>query len=126
MTYYYNSRYALVRTFIADVVNELSADFDYQIQAPTSIEVVLRQKDGKKIIHLINRASGLPVFGNTLGTDEIPQVGPISMKIKLDTAPKNVKTLFESANLNFDYNNTSKELSISLDRVHIHEAICIE
>ncbi len=126
MTYYYNSRYTLVRKFIADVVNELSAGLDYQIQAPTSIEVVLRQKEGKKIIHLINRASGLPVFENTLGTDEIPQVGPISITVKTDTKPENVKNLFESGNLNYNYNQTSKELSISLDRVHIHEAICIE
>ena len=126
MTYYYNSRYALVKTFIADVVTKLSADLDYQIQAPTSIEVVLRQKDNKKIIHLINRASGLPVFGNTLGTDEIPQVGPITIKVKTDLAPTNVKLLFESGNLSYNYNKALKELLITLDQVHIHKAICID
>jgi hypothetical protein len=68
----------------------------------------------------------MPVFENTLGTDEIPQVGPVSLKIKTDTAPELVKRLFESGDLDWNYDQVSNEISISLDRVHIHEAICIE
>jgi hypothetical protein len=126
MTYYYKSRYTLVREFIKDVVNSLSPEFNVQINAPTCIEVVLRQRDGKKLVHLVNRASGLPLFENILGTDEITEVGPISVRLCTDTGPDSILNLFESGNLEWNYNEVSNEIKIVLDKVHIHETICID
>jgi hypothetical protein len=126
MTYYYNSRYTPVRKFIADVIAALDPEFPVHIQAPAAIEPVLRSKNGKKYIHLINRASGIPVFENVRGSDEVPPVGPISIQMKCPEAPKSVRLRFESGSVDWNYDKNTGRLTVRIPSVQIHAALEIE
>jgi len=129
-TYYYNSRYSFVRDFFHEVIDELNPSMPIQIQAPVAVEPILRQKDGNQYLHLINRASGLPIFKNVLGGDDHMPSGPIAVTIPLDQPPKNVRLLFESGALDWSYRpkseNASGTLSILIPSVLHHLAIEIQ
>jgi hypothetical protein len=126
MTYYYNSRYTPVRTFIADVIAALDPEFPVHIQAPAAIEPVLRSKNGKQYIHLINRASGIPVFENVRGSDGVPPVGPISIQMECSEAPKSVQLRFESGAADWNYDKNAGRLTVRIPSVQIHAALEIE
>jgi hypothetical protein len=125
MSYYYRSRYPLVRNFIADVVNSLAPDFEIEIDAPTAIEPIYRQKDGKKYIHLINKGTGMVVFENIRGVAEIPPTGPVSIKLNIPSRP-NVKLVSGDGKLRINYNISKETATIIIDRVGIHSIIEIK
>ncbi len=126
MTYYYNSRYTPVRKFIGEVIDALSPDFKIELEAPAAIEPILRTKHGKHYVHLLNRASGLPVFENVRGSDEVPAVGPVAVQMKLSEKPKSVRLLFESAAVQSTYDESAGILTIQIPQVQIHAAVEIE
>jgi len=121
MSYYYNNRYAPVRKFIDDVIAALNPDLPVEIQAPVAVEPILREKDGKTYVHLINRASGIPVFENVRGADEIPAVGPVSITIKLAERPASVRLLFEPTEISWDY--AEGLLTVRVPSVQIHAVV---
>lgn len=124
MTYYYNCRYAPVREFIRDVVGALDAELVVKIKAPVAVEPVLRSKNGRTYLHLINRASGLPVFENVRGSDDVPAVGPVSVEMKLPQPPESVQLLFEQAEIQWTYSGGL--LTIQVPSVRIHAALEIK
>ena len=51
-----------------------------QVSAPPTIEVVLRRKSGKLMIHLLNNA-GMQVAGDYATVDFVPEVGPVTLRL---------------------------------------------
>ncbi len=117
--FFNQTRYVPLRVFIQNVLDSLAGKMEIQIDAPTCVDVVLRQKEEKKIIHMINRASGTDTV-----VDEIPQVGPITIVMNLSCRPKNVYLAFEEGNIQWNYDGT--QLRIGIASVHIHAAVVIE
>ncbi len=121
-----HNRYPLTRVLIGKLLQQLAGKMDITVKCPTCVDIALRRQGNKQIIHLINRASGLPNVPNSGAIDEIPPVGPITITINRKTPPTKVQQAFESANLQWTYtprkNNT---LKITLSQVHIHTAIVV-
>jgi len=123
--YYYKTRYPLVRQFFAEVVDTVKPKFEIAVNAPACVEVIFRQKDGKKYIHLINRASGMPEFENIRGTDQIPSVGPVN--IAVHTGKKaGVELVCGGGKLKSSYDMFWKSEKIIVDKVQIHSIIRID
>jgi len=122
------NRYPLVRTFIHDVLRALAGKMEIEVDAPTCVDVVLRRKDAKRMVHLINRASGIPNLPNSPVIDEIPPVGPVTMTMSLPRKPKNVSLAFEEATLRWGYasGQNAQQLKIEVAAVHIHAAVVVE
>ena len=59
-----------------------------QVDGPASVEVVLRRKHGKLMVHLLNSA-GMQVAGDYATTDFVPEVGPV--RLRLAWAPAKVQ-----------------------------------
>jgi hypothetical protein len=94
------------------------------VKAPICIDVTLRQKGNRKIIHLVNRTSGIPNNPSSGGIDEIPRVGPVTVTIKTENKPQKVNLAFEKIDITWNY--SSGKLTISIPSVHIHAAVVVE
>ena len=123
-----NNRYPLTRAFVGEVAGALIGKLPIQVEAPTCVDVVLHRKGSRRLIHLINRASGVPNRPNDGTIDEIPQVGPIEISIQLEKKPKKVRLAFEKGHLKWKYKAGKKggKLTAHVDRVHIHAALVVE
>ncbi len=64
------------------------------ISAPPPVEVVLRRKDGRLMLHLLN-AAAMQVANDYLGVDYIPPVGPVDIRVTLPARPRRVMLLPE-------------------------------
>jgi len=127
---YNSTRYPLLRDFVHEVVRALAGRLEIEVQAPACVDVVLRQKGARKIVHLLNRASGLlsPNLPNSRAVDEIPPVGPVTLQMKLPQKPKQVSLAFEKAPLQWEYVAGGKggKLKVVVSAVHIHAAVVVE
>ena len=118
--------YPMVRQFVGELTRALAGRLAIRVEAPTCVDVVLRRKAGKTVVHLINRASGIPNAPNAGAVDEIPPVGPVRLELKLPERPASVKLAFEKGDLDWRYAARDGKAVAALDKVHIHAAIVVE
>lgn len=122
------NRYPLARAFVGEVARALIGELPIAVEAPTCVDVVLRQKGERTLVHLINRASGIPNRPNDGTIDEIPPVGPVEIRMKLEKKPKEVYLAFEKGEIEWKYKETKKgrRLAVHLDQVYLHAALVVE
>ena len=120
---FHRNRYPLIRAFIGEVTKRTVGPLPISVSAPLCVDVALRRKSGKIIVHLINRASGIPNQPENGAIDEIPAVGPVIIRMHLPVAPASISTAWEGETPVSNYRG--KRLTITLPRVHIHEAVVI-
>jgi hypothetical protein len=61
-----------------------------RVEAPPTVEIAIRKKAGRTIVHL-NNATNMQVAGDYATTDFIPTVGPVRLEIELAKAPVRVR-----------------------------------
>ena len=122
------SRYPLTRAFVHDVTRALAGRMDIEVEAPACVDVVLRQKGARRIIHLINRSSGIPNLPNSGVIDEIPAVGPVTIAMRVVARPKKVTLAFEKTGIQLKYVPARKAGSVRIvvAAVRIHSAVVVE
>ena len=118
------NRYPLVREFVGEVMARLVGPLPIRARVPTCVDVILRRRGDTTLVHLINRASGLPNVPNSGAVDEIMPVGPVEVVIERETAPDGVHLAFEEAPLTWTFE--AGMLKVMLARVGIHAAIVVE
>lgn len=118
------NRYPETQRFVVDVMKQLAGRLDIQVEAPIGTDVALRVQGRRRIIHLINRCSGIPNQSANGAIDEIPEVGPVTVRMRVPQSPKKVTLALEKGDLSRKY--ASGVLTIRLPRYRIHAAIVIE
>lgn len=61
-----------------------------RVEAPPTVEVVVRKKGGRTIVHL-NNSSNMQVASDYATTDYIPPVGPVRLAMEMAKAPVRVR-----------------------------------
>lgn len=118
------NRYPLTQRFVADVMKPLAGRLHIQVQAPIGTDVALRTQGRRRIIHLVNRCSGIPNQAANGAIDEIPEVGPVTVRLRTSRTPDKVTLALEKGDLAWKY--VSGVLTIKLACYRIHAAIVIE
>lgn len=76
------------RRFTARVLARLFAPM-VKVEGPPTVEVVLRGKAGKMVLHL-NNATAMQVAGDHAAVDFIPPIGPLRISLRLPRRPARV------------------------------------
>jgi len=116
-------RNILSREYVREVMSALCGKLDITVEAPTCLDVILRRKGRKSIVHFINRSVGTPGQINGGPVDEIPLVGPLTITMRMAQAPQKVELAFEPGTLDWQYENG--KLTIKVASVHIHAAAVV-
>ncbi len=111
------NRYPLLRQFLGELVAKLLPSPDVRVTAPACVDVVLRQREDAVLVHFINLA-------NSGATGEIPPVGPLTLRMRLDKKPREVALAFEDGTLDWQWRDGW--LTARLDRLAIHAVIVIQ
>jgi len=118
-----HNRYPLTREFIRACVRRLARHFDIEVNGPAAVDVALRRQGGKTVVHLVNRASGIPNQPNNGAIDEIPPVGNVLVTMRLPQAPREVRLAFEDAPVEWVWDDGV--LHVRVHQVRIHAALVI-
>ena len=125
--FYQITRYPLVRAWVGELIAALAPKRAIRVRAPACVDVVLRRKGPKTIIHLINLAQGLPNYNNP--AEDIPASGPVLIELDVTEIPQRISLAYEEGDIQRDYRSSGNGggvCCIQVAQVGIHAAVVIE
>jgi hypothetical protein len=121
---YYRDHYPLLRDFIRDLIDRLEIDWLVTLDAPPRLELILRQKEGRLLVNLINRGSGETLSPRRVVVEELPPVEQITLRVRRPERPRSVSVF--PADRPADWTYAAGLVTIHLPRVDIHSVVGIE
>lgn len=111
-----------IRELLHGVMQALFPQPLVEIDGPPCIDLAVRKKDGKLLLHLTNTA-GMQVTSAYTILDFIPATGPITARVRLEEAPTAV-TLVPGGEIEWTWGDGV--LTVMLPSLHIHNVIVIK
>jgi len=111
-----------IRNFLGDVVSQIFQPMVH-LSGPPCVDLVLRRKDNKLMVHLINTVGKYWAPNNNV-PDYIPPVGPLEVKVQLRKQPSKVSLLPADVKISSKWNKG--ELRMKVPKLEIHNVIVIE
>jgi hypothetical protein len=110
------------REFLARIVDRLYSRI-LDLDAPPTVEPVLRKKDGKLMLHVLN-STNMQVASSYAAVDFIPPVGPIGIKLRLPSEPRG--TTLAPGGVPLAGHWLSGVWSATIDKLDIHSTVVFE
>ncbi|HSV72308.1 MAG TPA: alpha-amylase family protein [Chthonomonadales bacterium] len=112
------------RKLVAAIAERLFPDPAFRLEGPASVEASLRRTpQGKLSLHLLN-CTGMQVADRYLYTNDIPPVGPLTVKLRVAERPKAVRWVPDGGRLRWRW--ASGELTVTVPRLAIHGVLVVE
>jgi len=122
-TVYFRCHTSHIREFLRSVMREVFPNPIVELEGPPCVDVSLRQKDHKLLIHLMNTA-GMQTASQYTIVNFIPPVGPLTLKVRLDGKPSSVYLIPDNVRISSEWKGG--KLKITLPSLHIHGVLVIE
>lgn len=86
--------------------------------------MILRQKEGKVLVNLINRDSGEALAANRVTVENLPPIENVLVRLGREGAPESVTIVPPDVKISWAYNNGL--LTVKVPQVGIHRVIVVE
>ena len=116
--------YLTLRRYLSDLVGGLGISWAATVEAPARLEMILRQKEGKLLVNLINRGSGETLSPNRVLVEELPPIENVVVRIARAQRPQSVSVV--PADLKIDWSYQDGLVKVNVPRVEIHRVVVVE
>jgi hypothetical protein len=113
-----------LRKFAGQLVDGLGIAWAATVEGPPHLEMVLRQKNGKLLVNLINRGSGETLGPSRVMIEELPPIENVVVRLRRDRQPKSVTIVPADMNIRWSYREG--QVIINVPRVDIHRVLVVE
>ena len=122
---YYDAPNFYVRNMMSEIIDSLDCKKFIKYKGLKFIDIVPAEKDGKLLLNLINT---IEVYSEKRlrAYDEIPDLTNIEITLKLEKKPTSVKLQPKNIIPEYKYDASTKELTVNIEKLHIHSIIVIE
>jgi hypothetical protein len=121
---YYADHAPSLREFIGKLVDNLGIPWSATLEGPPQLEMILRQKEGKLLVNLINRGSAEALASNRVTVDNLPPIENVLVRVRREGVPKSVTMVPSDVKIRWAYNNGV--LTVKVPQVDIHRVLVIE
>jgi hypothetical protein len=121
---YYTDHAPSLREFIGNLVDSLGIPWAATVDGPPQLEMVLRQKEGKLLVNLINRGAGEALSSNRNTVENLPSIENIIVCVPRARAPKSVAMAPSDAKMSWAFKNGL--VTIKVPQLDIHRVLVIE
>jgi hypothetical protein len=118
-----HNRYPLTRGFLVDLVRQSAPRLDFEVSGPVGVDVALRRKADRLLVHFVNRVSGIPNQPNNGTIDSVPEVGPLVFTWRSAPVPSGVSLEFAPERATWSHVNG--DLRVIIPRVGIHSILSV-
>jgi len=119
---YYHLHVPALRNFLGNIVKRLFKPI-VEISGPPCVDVILRCKEKKLLIHLVN-VSGKQTSPNYAVVDFIPPVNSLTLSIELPEKPKSIYLIPDKKILPSEWRNG--KLLVTIQQLDIHAVVVVE
>jgi hypothetical protein len=119
---YASTHAAALRQFLQRIVQRIFTPAA-AIEGPPVLELVLRRKEGRLLVHLLNLAQ-MQVGADYVAGDFVPPVGPVRVSIKLSRPP--ARATLEPGARPIRGRYAAGVWSVSVPRIAVHEILVLE
>lgn len=116
--------YPDVRRFIAGLIDRLGVRWTATVEAPPRLELILRQKDGRLLVNLVNRGAAETLSPQRVIVEDLLPVENVVIHIHRDAQPVAVSVVPDGTAMNWSF--ADGMLEVRLPRVEIHTVVVIE
>jgi hypothetical protein len=121
---YLIGHYPDLRRFIGALVDRLQIAWTVTVEAPPRLELILRRKDQRLLINLINRGAGEMHSPQRVIVEELLPVENVTVRVRRDTAPKSISVVPKETQMDWTY--AKGLLQVHLPQVEIHSVVVVE
>ena len=121
-TAHYTYHTPQLRGLLKEVMYEVFPKPLVELEAPPCVDMALRRSGERLLIHLTNTA-GMQISDNYTIIDYIPSVGPVKLKIHVDSQPASVTLV--PADCPIDVAAVDDSIIVSIPTLHIHNVVVL-
>ena len=108
---------------VDELVTRLDIAWMAEVEAPARLEVILRRKDGKLLVNLINRGAGEMLSPQRVIVDELPPVHDVVVRLRCAQRPQSVTIVPEEPEIDWSY--ADGRVTVRVPRVDIHSVVVV-
>ena len=121
---YYLGHSPALRELIGNLLDGLGIPWMAGVDGPPHLEMVLRQKNGRLLVNLLNRGAGETLSPNRVIVEELPPIQHVVVRLRRDRPPKSVTIVPSDVNINWSYRDGL--VTVNVPRVDIHRVLVVE
>jgi hypothetical protein len=121
---YFRGHYPSLRDFIRGLIDRMALDWRAALDAPPRLELILRQKDGRLLINLLNRGAGEALSPHRVVVEELPPVEDVVIRLRKPDRPRAVSIF--PVDRPADWDHADGTVTIRVPRVDIHSIVSVE
>ena len=121
---YFAGHSPALREWIGNLLDGLGIRWIAEVKGPPHLEMVLRQKNGKLVVNLLNRGSGETLSPNRVMVEELPPIQHVVVRVRRDGSPRSVTMV--PPDLNIDWSYRDGWLTVNVPRVDVHRVVVVE
>jgi hypothetical protein len=116
--------YPLLRQFLGDLVSGLNVPWRVTVEASPRLEVIVRQKDGRLLVNLLNRGAGEMLSHHRVIVEELAPIENVIVRIRQDHPPKSIYSAPGSERVEWSFDRGV--VTARVPRVEIHQVLVVE
>ncbi len=116
----------VARRFLRGLYDGLDIDWAVRaIDAPPSLELIARRKDGRLMINLVNRSCGEMTYPQRVVVDRVPPIRDIRLELRCDSRPDSITREPAGTPVPFAWDPLSNIAKLEIGRVGIHDILVV-
>jgi hypothetical protein len=120
---YLSDRSAAARAFLNDLARQLFPDPIVQVTGSHDVDVSVNRSSGRLAVNLVNTA-GPHADANTPIIDSIPPVGPLTLTIRTEQKPSQIR--LEPGGVPLPFTEEKGKTRLIVPRLDIHSVVVVE
>jgi alpha-L-fucosidase len=121
---YFLGHYPPLRRFLDGLVDRFGIDWLVTLDAPRHLELILRRKDGKLLINLLNRGAAETLSPQRVMIEELTPVEDVTVRVRRLQEPVSVSLVPADAVIDWTY--ADGVVTVNVPRVEIHSVVVVE
>jgi hypothetical protein len=122
-TAHYTYHTPQLRNLLKQVINGIFPHPMVELESPPCVDMAIRKKNGRLLIHLTNTA-GMQISNNYTIIDFIPTISPVKLKIRTENKPASVSIVPEDVVIDINWHN--QLTLVTIPKLYIHNVVVIE
>jgi len=123
-THFAGTHYPRSRQLVGEWLMALAPEFIVTLEAPPRVQLILRRQAGRLIAHLFNTGTAHPTAPGQVMIEEVPPVGPITLRIRQAVCPRAVYLAPTMEGLTWSWRNGL--LTVKVLQVGILDSVVVE